>query len=120
MQCAAFLAGALSPGPARRALVVAPKTLLAHWERELAACGLGARTKRFFGSSDGERRGALRALCSARGGVLLTTYGMVQHNPEALARGAGPVAGGARGLGGEGGGRALPCLPFPHSFFVAV
>lgn len=31
MQCSAFLAGSLGAGAARRALIVAPKTLLAHW-----------------------------------------------------------------------------------------
>jgi hypothetical protein len=88
MQCAAFLAGALhasrqgalrgggsgggsraAPGAGAsgapvpvRALVVAPKTLLAHWQRELRVCGLGPATHSFFGSSEGERAAALRTL----------------------------------------------------------
>ena len=56
--------------------MVAPKTLLAHWERELAACGLSRRTFSYFGST-GEREDQLRR-CVKRGGVLLTTYGMVK------------------------------------------
>lgn len=38
MQCSAFLAGSLGAGAARRALVVAPKTLLAHWWVNLVLC----------------------------------------------------------------------------------
>jgi len=35
MQVSAFLAGLLQSSQGKRALVVAPKTLLAHWEKEL-------------------------------------------------------------------------------------
>ena len=34
----------------RLALVVAPKTLLAHWETELAACGISTHVHQFTGS----------------------------------------------------------------------
>ncbi|KAI8470944.1 MAG: P-loop containing nucleoside triphosphate hydrolase protein [Monoraphidium minutum] len=119
MQCAAFLAGALGGSggggggggraPARRALVVAPKTLLAHWEKELGVCGLRSRTFRFYGSSETERQAALRALSSRRGGVLLTTYGMVLHNSDALARGLGRISDDEEEIPGpEGAGRLLP------------
>jgi hypothetical protein len=54
-----------------------------------------SRTHRFFGSGDGERQAALRALTSRGGGVLLTTYGMVLHNADALARGLGRISDGA-------------------------
>lgn len=64
-------------------------------EKELAACGMRAETHRFYGSSDAERQAALRRLTGPRGGVLLTTYGMVLHNAEGLARGLGGVAAGA-------------------------
>lgn len=103
MQCSAFLAGSLGAGAARRALVVAPKTLLAHWEKELGACGLRSQTHRFYGTSDGERQAALRALTSRRGGVLLTTYGMVLHNAEALARGSGRIPDDEDGASDAGG-----------------
>ena len=88
MQCAAFLAGLLSSGLVRRALVVAPKTLLAHWAKELAGCGAGAATHDYHGDSRADRGAALAAVLSRRGGgggVLLTTYGMVLHNAAALA-----------------------------------
>ena len=31
-------------------MVVAPKTLLAHWARELGVCGVGRQTHEFFGT----------------------------------------------------------------------
>eukprot|EP00198_Chlamydomonas_reinhardtii_P013591 XP_001702928.1 SWI/SNF chromatin remodeling complex component [Chlamydomonas reinhardtii] len=61
MQCAAFLAGLLGSGLARRALIIAPKTLLPHWAKELRVCGLAGLTKEYFGSSVAERNAALRA-----------------------------------------------------------
>jgi hypothetical protein len=82
MQASAFLSGLLGSGLAHRAIVVAPKTLLAHWEKELTICGAGAHVRRFFGTA-GERREALRAAMDS-GGVLLTTYGMILHNGDAL------------------------------------
>lgn len=39
MQCSAFLAGLFGSGLAKRAIIVAPKTLLSHWERELQVWG---------------------------------------------------------------------------------
>jgi hypothetical protein len=36
--------------PRRRALVIAPKTLLAHWARELHVCGVGRMTHEYFGT----------------------------------------------------------------------
>jgi len=50
--CSAALTSA---GVHRRALVVAPKTLLAHWAAELAACGLGRFVSEYYGSSARER-----------------------------------------------------------------
>jgi SNF2 family DNA or RNA helicase len=112
MQCSAFLAGALQrsrhgnafapssstsaasssvSSGAIRAMIVAPKTLLSHWEKELRVCGMGPRSHCFYGSSEGERAAALRAV-TGRGGVLLTTYGMVLHNAAQLRAGLGAVA----------------------------
>ena len=31
--------------------MVAPKTLLAHWEKELSVCGLASLTHEFYGTS---------------------------------------------------------------------
>ncbi len=91
LTCAAFLAGCQRGGSARRALVIAPKTLLSHWAAELRVSGLAGRTHAYYGGSERERAHALRSV-TARGGVLLTTYGMLLHNADALRGGLGPVA----------------------------
>lgn len=88
MQCSAYLAGLFASRLVKRVLIAAPKTLLLHWEKELAACGLGSRLHRFYGTSDAERRAAIGTVTGARGGILLTTYGMVLHNAEDLGEGA--------------------------------
>ncbi|KAG2499868.1 hypothetical protein HYH03_002159 [Edaphochlamys debaryana] len=88
MQCSAFLAGLLGSKLGRRILVVAPKTLLPHWLKELAVCGLGSVSREYLGSSESERSAALRSVLGPYGrGVLVTTYGMVQHNASSLAAG---------------------------------
>ena len=76
-QVAAFLRGAIDSGVVRRALVVAPKSLLRVWAAELAVVGVEARE---FGSGAAlsERAAALAAVGPPGGsGVLLTTYGML-------------------------------------------
>lgn len=35
--------------------MVAPKTLLAHWEKELSVCGLASLTHEFYGTSQSAR-----------------------------------------------------------------
>lgn len=121
MQCSAFLAGALqrsrhstagsssNSSGAIRALVIAPKTLLAHWEKELRVCGMGPRSHCFYGSSEGERSAALRAV-TGRGGVLLTTYGMVLHNAAQLRAGLGTAARGELRSGKDKVGLESVCL----------
>ncbi|EFJ51955.1 hypothetical protein VOLCADRAFT_120362, partial [Volvox carteri f. nagariensis] len=85
MQISAFLAGLFGSQLVRRAIIIAPKTLLPHWIKELTVCGLRNLTHEFFGNSESERSAALRGVVSGRG-VIVTTYGMVQHNSEQLAR----------------------------------
>lgn len=86
MQTSAFLSGLVLNKLASRALIVAPTTLIATWEKELKACGLGALTHQYYGTP-AERERALRRVVGAnRRGVILTTYGMVLHNAELLAQ----------------------------------
>ena len=100
-QVAAFLSGLLRGGAAKRALVIAPTTLQAQWMRcaqfmsscasfqltlpmlhsELERCGMGASTHSF--GDRGDRAAALSAV-RTRGGVLVTSYGMVQHNADSV------------------------------------
>lgn len=87
-QVAAFLRGAIDSGVVRRALVVAPKTLLKTWSAELAAVGLrdGEQVREYGSGSASDRSAALSAVASPTtgSGVLLTTYGMLLHNGEEL------------------------------------
>ncbi|DBA94813.1 TPA: hypothetical protein ACH3X1_002355 [Trebouxia sp. C0004] len=83
MQCSAFLAGMFGSGLMRRAVIIAPKTLLAHWEKELVTCGLGSLLFQYYGSSQADRDNSLRRVATQKG-ILLTTYGMVLHNSDAL------------------------------------
>ena len=91
-QVAAFLRGAVDSGLVRRALVVAPKSLLRTWAAELSVVGVEARE---FGSgAPAERAAALAAVGPPRGsGVLLTTYGMLLHNSDDLQSGGSAAAG---------------------------
>jgi SNF2-related domain len=84
LTCAAFLAGMLARGTIRRALIIAPKTLIAHWAKELKMVGLGRHTIEYSGTAN-QRRDAL-GRAHARPTIMLTTYGMVLHNEEDLAR----------------------------------
>eukprot|EP00854_Cymbomonas_tetramitiformis_P006323 gene6323-7576_t len=83
-QCCSFLAGLFAAGAIKSALIVAPKTLLVQWGKELALCGLRGKTHQFYGGSVDDRTEALRRVVE-HGGVLLTTYGMVLHNSSVLA-----------------------------------
>lgn len=55
MQCAAFLAGMVRSRLIRRAMVLAPKTLLGQWAAELRRCGLAGRVFEYHGTSASER-----------------------------------------------------------------
>lgn len=86
MQTSAFVSGVLKNRLARRVLVLAPTTLIATWEKELKTCGLGSVTQQYYGTNAERSRALQKVVSSDSGGVLLTTYGMVQHNTEALAQ----------------------------------
>jgi hypothetical protein len=55
MQCAAFLAGMVRSRLIRRAMVLAPKTLLGQWAVELRRCCLGGRVFEYHGNSAADR-----------------------------------------------------------------
>ena len=89
MQISAFLSGLFRRKQAKRAVIVAPKTLLKHWVKELTKCGLGGLIFEFYGGDSAARvRDLERSL--RRGGVVLTTYGMVLHNSAEL-KGLGKI-----------------------------
>ena len=91
MQISAFLAGLFRNKLSKRALIVAPKTLLKHWIKELTKCGMGRYICEFYGGSTSARINELQTALE-KGGIILTTYGMVLHNAAEL-RGLGKIRG---------------------------
>lgn len=83
MQVSAFLAGLFHSNLIKRALIVAPKTLLAHWIKELSVVGLSEKTREYFGTYAKARQYELQYILQDKG-VLLTTYGIVRNNSKAL------------------------------------
>lgn len=70
-----------------RALIVAPKTLLAHWEKELRVCGMGRATYSFYGSSEGERSTVLTTITRSVCNFACHVCGAVQHKHSAAQQG---------------------------------
>ncbi|KAJ4897321.1 Protein CHROMATIN REMODELING 24 [Raphanus sativus] len=83
MQICSFLAGLFHSKLIKRALVVAPKTLLPHWMKELATVGLSQMTREYYGTSVKARQYDLNHILQGKG-VLLTTYDIVRNNTKAL------------------------------------
>ncbi|BAA96898.1 unnamed protein product [Arabidopsis thaliana] len=83
MQICSFLAGLFHSKLIKRALVVAPKTLLPHWMKELATVGLSQMTREYYGTSTKAREYDLHHILQGKG-ILLTTYDIVRNNTKAL------------------------------------
>ncbi|KAJ4804749.1 Protein CHROMATIN REMODELING 24 [Rhynchospora pubera] len=83
MQVSAFLAGLFHSGLIKRALIVAPKTLIAHWFKELSVVGLNEETRDFSGANVNMRNNELHCTLK-KGGILITTYDIVRNNYKAI------------------------------------
>ncbi|KAJ4966305.1 hypothetical protein NE237_018154 [Protea cynaroides] len=83
MQMCSFLAGLFHSCLIKRALVVAPKTLLSHWIKELSLVGLGDKTREYFGACVKARQYELQYILQDKG-ILLTTYDIVRNNSKSL------------------------------------
>ncbi|KAK3009783.1 hypothetical protein RJ639_015403, partial [Escallonia herrerae] len=83
MQICGFLAGLFNSFLIKRALIVAPKTLLPHWIKELTAVGLSEKTREYFGACAKARQYELQYVIQDKG-VLLTTYDIVRNNAKSL------------------------------------
>ncbi|CAO2044363.1 unnamed protein product [Urochloa humidicola] len=79
MQVSAFLAGLFHSRLIKRVIIVAPKTLLAHWTKELSVVGLKQKIRDYSGPSLNIRNHELQ-YAFKDGGVLLTTYDIVRNN----------------------------------------
>ncbi|XP_071714729.1 protein CHROMATIN REMODELING 24-like [Rutidosis leptorrhynchoides] len=83
MQICGFLAGLFHSRLIKRVLVVAPKTLLPHWMKELGVVGLSRKTREYFGTCAKAREYELQYILQDKG-VLLTTYDIVRNNVKSL------------------------------------
>ncbi|EEC78323.1 hypothetical protein OsI_18057 [Oryza sativa Indica Group] len=79
MQVSAFLAGLFHSRLIKRVLVVAPKTLLTHWTKELSVVGLKDKIRDYSGPNANARNYELK-YAFKEGGILLTTYDIVRNN----------------------------------------
>ncbi|KAI3693177.1 hypothetical protein L6452_33008 [Arctium lappa] len=86
MQICGFLAGLFHSNLIKRVLVVAPKTLLPHWMKELGVVGLSQKTREYFGTCVKARQYELQYILQDKG-VLLTTYDIVRNNVKSLSGG---------------------------------
>ncbi|KAK1693051.1 hypothetical protein QYE76_009748 [Lolium multiflorum] len=80
MQVSAFLAGLFHSSLIRRVLVVAPKTLLTVWIKELSVVGLRHMISDYSGSNKNDARDFELRNAFKEGGILLTTYNIVRIN----------------------------------------
>ncbi|MCL7027656.1 hypothetical protein MKW94_024372 [Papaver nudicaule] len=87
MQICSYLAGLFNSRLIKRVLVVAPKTLLPHWLKELSVVGLSRKTKEYYAPSVKLRDYELQYVLQ-NSGILLTTYDIVRNNSKSL-RGGG-------------------------------
>uniref|UniRef100_A0A452Z5D9 Helicase ATP-binding domain-containing protein n=1 Tax=Aegilops tauschii subsp. strangulata TaxID=200361 RepID=A0A452Z5D9_AEGTS len=79
LQVSAFLAGLFHSGLIQRVLVIAPKTLLTHWIKELTVVGLRHMISDYSGSNLDARDFELQHAFK-EGGILLTTYDIARIN----------------------------------------
>ncbi|KMT14061.1 hypothetical protein BVRB_4g078890 isoform A [Beta vulgaris subsp. vulgaris] len=83
MQMASFLAGLFSSRLIKRAMIVAPKTLIPHWIKELTVVGLSDKIKEYFGTCPKLRQYELQYVFQ-NDGILITTYDIVRFNAKLL------------------------------------
>ncbi|KAK1367039.1 Chromatin remodeling 24 [Heracleum sosnowskyi] len=83
MQICGFLAGLFQSRLIKRVLVVAPKTLLPHWIKELSAVDLSQKTREYYGTCAKARQYELQSVFQDKG-ILLTTYDIVRNNAKSL------------------------------------
>ncbi|KAL6219876.1 hypothetical protein ACLB2K_007635 [Fragaria x ananassa] len=83
MQICGYLAGLFHSGLTKRVMVVAPKTLLSHWIKELTAVGLSDKIREYYGTCPKALKYELQYVVQDKG-ILLTTYDIVQVNYKSL------------------------------------
>ncbi|GFS24601.1 DNA excision repair protein ERCC-6-like [Elysia marginata] len=85
IQVIAFLAGMFDMGKIKSVMIVIPLSVIPNWLNEFNKWTPGINVMQFHGSSKKERDRALNRVRS-RGGVLLTTYGLIVTTHETLSK----------------------------------
>ncbi|GAB2277298.1 hypothetical protein Dimus_012006 [Dionaea muscipula] len=85
MQICAYLAGMFHSLLIKRVIVVAPKTLIPHWIKELSVVGLSEKIREYYGTCPKTRQYELQHALQDKG-VLLTTYDILRNNTKALSQ----------------------------------
>ncbi|RYG56498.1 hypothetical protein EON66_02760, partial [archaeon] len=82
VQVVAFVTGLFHSEMATCILILAPSSVIPVWEAEFAAWAPELRVKLFHGAA--KQRERTLASVVTKGGVILTTYGMLTNNPDIL------------------------------------
>ncbi|XP_060070138.1 DNA excision repair protein ERCC-6-like [Ylistrum balloti] len=85
IQVIAFLSGLFDMDKVHSVLIVMPVSLISNWEKEFKKWAPGIRVTLFHGSSKREKERALTKV-QRRGGVCLTSYGLVVTSFEQLSQ----------------------------------
>ncbi|XP_013379638.1 DNA excision repair protein ERCC-6-like [Lingula anatina] len=85
IQVISFLSGMFDSEHVHAVLIVMPVSLILNWEKEFEKWAPGIRVSAFHGSSKRERERALGKV-QRRGGVCLTSYGMVVSSWQVLSQ----------------------------------
>lgn len=110
VQTTALIAGLFHSDMINAALIVAPVSVLPVWEDAFKKFAPELRVRTYHGASVPERVKAMRAV-QTKGGVLITSYGMISSDPVAF--GGRPVvddeegSAGAAAAGGSSAGGAI-------------
>ncbi|KAK4372081.1 hypothetical protein RND71_007465 [Anisodus tanguticus] len=83
MQICGYLAGLFYSKLIKRVLIVAPKTLLPHWIKELTVVGLSQKIREYYAPNAKLRNYELQYVLQDKG-ILLTTYDIVRNNVKFL------------------------------------
>ncbi|XP_052074016.1 DNA excision repair protein ERCC-6-like [Mytilus californianus] len=85
IQVISFLSGLFDMDKVKSVLIVMPVSLIVNWEKEFQKWAPGIRVEAYHGSSKKEKERALGKV-QRRGGVLLTSYGLVVTSSEVIGK----------------------------------
>eukprot|EP01083_Nonionella_stella_P066887 176505_1 len=84
VQMSAYLHGAFYSELIRCVMLIVPVSVISHWVKELKTWCKGTKVRKYYSSISTEEREENLALIANQGGILITTYGMVQRNHASM------------------------------------